>query len=83
MSIRTTVTLDDDIVQLLTHESQAKGLPFGKLLNEMIRAGLLARHAQPNRPPHEIKSADMGTLPGVNYDNVFLLIERLEGNSWR
>jgi hypothetical protein len=45
MSIRTTVTLDDDVFERTTDLSKARGIPFRRALNDLIRAGLVAESA--------------------------------------
>jgi hypothetical protein len=38
--MRTTVTLDDDLVDALKQRANERGLPFKQVLNEAVRAGL-------------------------------------------
>jgi hypothetical protein len=41
-SIRTTLTLDDDIVELASRQAKARGLSLGKAVSELARRGLNA-----------------------------------------
>ena len=49
MSIRTTVTLDDDVLERLKEESRARSVPFRQALNDILRIGLVAAHTKPDR----------------------------------
>jgi hypothetical protein len=83
MSIRTTVTLDEDVVERLKQEARSRGLPFRQVLNDVLRSGLLAAHAPSQAQPFRIKPKHMGTRPGINYDNIAALLEIGEGESHR
>ena len=83
MSIRTTVTLDDDVVARLKRESRARGASFRDTLNEMLRAALLAADNKPRRRTLKIEPAHMGYKPGLNYDNIEALLEYGEGEQHR
>ena len=39
MSIRTTLTLDEDVYERLQQASRSRGLPFKQTLNDVIRVG--------------------------------------------
>jgi Arc/MetJ family transcription regulator len=41
MSIRTSVTLDDDVAARVKRESQSRGASFRDTLNDLLRAALL------------------------------------------
>jgi CTP:molybdopterin cytidylyltransferase MocA len=40
--MRTTLTLDDDVLELATRQAQARGLSLGKTISELVRRGLNA-----------------------------------------
>ncbi len=75
MSIRTTVTLDDDVVARVKRESQSRGASFRDTLNDLLRAALLSVANHPHRRVLPIKPTPMGHKPGLNYDNIESLIE--------
>lgn len=79
MSIRTTVTLDDDVMERVQMHARAVGKPFKETLNELLRTGLLATHSRTAPKTFRIKPFRMGYRPEFNYDDVELLIERMEG----
>jgi hypothetical protein len=82
MSIRTTITLDDDVAARVKHESQARGLSFRETLNDLLRAALLNAGKAPHRTL-QIKPVHMGYNPGLNYDKIESLIEYGEGEHHR
>jgi len=59
MSIRTTVTLDDDVVARVKRESQPRGESFRDTLNDLLRAALVAADNKPSRRAVRIKPAHM------------------------
>jgi hypothetical protein len=83
MSIRTTVTLDEDVMERLKEQARSKGVPFRQALNEILRTGLLAARISPQAPPFRIEPKHMGTKPGVDYDNIAALLDIGEGDGHR
>lgn len=76
--MRTTVSLDDDIANLLNQEIRRSGVSFKEAVNHYLRLGLTAAK-QPARKKFVVKPLAMGLPPGLSYDNVEELIEALEG----
>ena len=83
MSIRTTVTLDDDVVERVKRQSRARGTSFRETLNELLRLALLAAEGKPRRRGFRVKPTHMGYRPGLNYDDVESLLEYAEGENHR
>jgi len=79
MSIRTTVTLEDDVVERVKREAKAKGTSFKETLNELVREGLLSREKILTRPRFKVKATPLGLKPGLSYDDVEALISYGEG----
>lgn len=82
MSIRTTITLDDDVAARVKRESQTRGLSFRETLNELLRSALLSTGKTPRRTL-QIKPFHMGYNPSLNYDKTEALIEYGEGEGHR
>jgi hypothetical protein len=77
--MRTTLTLDDDIVAKLQLASRRSGLPFRDVVNQTLRCGLQQESLTP-RTPVQLYTRDMGGVrPGLSLDTVAGLIESLEG----
>jgi hypothetical protein len=83
MSIRTTVTLNEQVLEMLHHEARARGISFRETLDDVIRAGLEARTQAPVRRTLRVDPAHMGTKPGLNYDDIAGLLEYGEGGLHR
>ena len=83
MSIRTTVTLDDDVVERIKRESRTRGLSFRETLNELLRLALVTQASQPKRGDFQIKAVHAGYRPGLNHDSIEALLEYGEGDSHR
>ena len=83
MSIRTTVSLDDDVLVRLKLESQSRGVSFRETLNDLLRAALLAAGDKACPRTLKIKPAHMGFKAGLNYDNIESLLEYGEGDRHR
>jgi hypothetical protein len=83
MSTRTTITLDDDIVDRVKRESRARGTSFRDTLNDLLRNALLNLQNEPKRRSLVIKPVQMGYKPGLNYDDVEGLLEYAEGDQHR
>ena len=83
MSIRTTVSLDDDVVARLKEECTSLGIPFKKLLNQAVRAGLLAMKGPKQSKPYKVVPVNLGIRPGINYDDIGALLDLAEGETWR
>jgi hypothetical protein len=82
MSVRTTVTLDDDVVERVKRESRTRGISFRETLNDLLRTALSV-DTQPRQRTLKIKPARMGYRTGLNYDDVESLVEYGEGEQHR
>ncbi len=83
MSIRTTVSLDDDVVARVKRESLSRGASFRDTLNDLLRAALLGIDYKPRHRALAIRPTHMGHKPGLNYDNIETLLEYGEGDRSR
>jgi hypothetical protein len=83
MSIRTTVTLDDDVAERVKRESRSRGASFRETLNDLLRTSLVALESEGRRRTLRIRPTHMGYTVGLNYDNVESLIEFGEGDRHR
>jgi hypothetical protein len=76
--VRTTLTLDKDLALMLREEARRSGRPLKRIVNEALRAGLVAR----KRPPaHRYRLTPVklgGVVPGVDLDKALRLAASLE-----
>jgi hypothetical protein len=77
--MRTTLSLDDDVAQLLKKEVRRTGSSFKEAVNRFLRTGLTASK-QPVRKPFRVKPWNLG-LPA--FEKVEELLEYLEGPDHR
>ena len=80
--MRTTLTLDDDVAAKLKAEIRRSGNSFKQLVNEMLRREL-NRPATKELPPFKVKARALGLRPGLSYDKVWELIEKVEGTDYK
>jgi hypothetical protein len=79
MSIRTTVTLDDDVVERVKCESKVRGTSFKSTLNELLREALVQVMTKPRGAFQVVPVIAGRRVPGLNYDKLEELLEYSEG----
>jgi len=82
VSMRTTLTIDDDLAGLLKRRARELGLPFKDVVNRTLRAGL-GEQARPRRQaaPKTIPHA-FGFRPGIDLDKLNQLADELEAEGY-
>ncbi|WP_099188552.1 CopG family transcriptional regulator [Mycobacterium pseudokansasii] len=68
--MRTTVTLDPDVVAALQRVARERGLSFKAVLNDAVRRGL---SGEPTRRRYRTPSRDLGLRAGVDIDKALAL----------
>lgn len=81
--MRTTLTIDEDIVAKLNAEMRRSGKSFKETVNEFLRIGLALRKELRSTEPFKVRARELGVQPGLNYDNIGDLLEHLEGPKHR
>lgn len=66
--MRTTLTIDDRLLDELKRTAQASGKPFKQVVNEALRTGLSANTALP-ASPYELEPTPMGQ-PAADFDPI-------------
>jgi hypothetical protein len=59
--MRTTVTIDDDVMRDVKEVAHRKGLPFKSLVNQLLRMGLKQVHQPQRRKQFRQRTFSMGT----------------------
>jgi hypothetical protein len=77
-SVRTTVTLDNDLAELLKRRARERDLPFKHVLNEALRAGLAAGAPSPSGEPYRMKPRKLGIRAGIDLTKALRLAGALE-----
>jgi hypothetical protein len=81
MSIRTTVTLDEDVLDRVKDECRSRGMSFKATLNDLLRTALLK--PEPAKRNLIGPATKMGQHPYLDYNDVESLIEYGEGETHR
>lgn len=82
--MRTTLTLDDDVVAILERLRKAGEQNLKELLNEALRCGLRQIEARPQRrEPFRTNAVDLGHCRIGSIDNVQEALAVAEGESFR
>jgi predicted DNA-binding ribbon-helix-helix protein len=74
--MRTTVTLDDDLVALLKQSARERDMPFSRVLNEAVRAGLGGSAVRAK--PYRMRPSDLGVRARVEVTKALALAAELE-----
>jgi hypothetical protein len=73
--VRTTVTLDPDVVGELRELARQRGVSFKEVLNSTVRAGLATGSTV---RPYQLPTAQLGLRPGVGLDGALRLAAAME-----
>ena len=78
-SMRTTLTLEDDIGEALRDAARQTGRPFKRVVNDVLRRGLSASEKpEANPEPFRVRARRLGWAPGVDPLKLNQLVDELE-----
>ena len=77
--MRTTVTLEDDVVVKLKDRMARSGASFKQTLNDYLRRGLEQPAENELAEPFRVQPRSMGLRPGIELDNIGGLLDLLDG----
>jgi plasmid stability protein len=82
--MRTTVTLDDDVVAALDRRRRELKRSLEQEVNDLIRAGLIRVEEQknPDRPSFRVEPLDVGELLVDNLDDISAVLAMAEGEGY-
>ncbi|MDE2789508.1 MAG: hypothetical protein OXI81_03680 [Paracoccaceae bacterium] len=81
-NMRTTLTLEPDVEQLLRQEMQRTGSGMKAVVNSALRLGLGMR-GKPLRPPrYRVEPHAFGFKPGVDMDRLNQLVDEFEAEEF-
>jgi hypothetical protein len=80
--MRTTLTLDDDLAELLKQRARDFGIPFKEAVNRVIRAGIGEATAGRRHPAPKTISHSFGFRPGIDLDKLGQLADELEAEAF-
>jgi hypothetical protein len=82
VSHRTTLTLEDDVMDRVRRESARTGRPVKDVVNDAIRAGL-DRRAHRQARPFTVRPRRLAVREGVDLDDIEGLLDHLDGRARR
>jgi hypothetical protein len=80
--VRTTLTLDGDVAQLLREEAHRCRKPFKQVVNEAIRRGLLPQRRRSEIPPYRVVPHEAHLQPGLERSALNRLADELEDEAF-
>jgi hypothetical protein len=81
--VRTTLNLDDDVLERARAVAGKLRSPFRTVVNEALRKGLASVEAPAPRRPYRTRPHRMGVRAGRNLDNVQDLLAQVDGEGAR
>lgn len=80
MSVRMTLSLDDDVAASLQAEASRKDCSLDKLVNDFLRQSLNCPRPTPPPPAKrfQVQARALNPYPGLNFDKVEVLLEQLD-----
>ena len=81
--MRTTITLDDDVLDRAKDVAAKLKVPFRHVINEALRAGLATVAVPPPVRCYRTQPHKMGLKPGRNLDDIHGLLSEIEGDDHR
>lgn len=81
--MRTTITIDDDVAMELARIRSQRGESFKRVVNDTLRAGLLANTAASARPrrPYRTRPVSLGRCKLDSIDDVARVLAISEGEA--
>jgi hypothetical protein len=76
--MRTTLTIDDDLMRELRQKANEAGSPFKEIVNRTLRAGLKEMDRPKPSKPFKCKTFSLGYPPRADLDHALDLAEKLE-----
>ncbi len=76
--MRTTLTIDDELMKELREEAHTRGLPVKEVVNRALRVGLREYHRPRSAKPYKCRTFSLGYPPLADLDRALDLAERLE-----
>ncbi len=81
--MRTTLVIDDDVLDQARTLASKRKLPFRTVINEALRAGLSIVGASAKQKKYRTIPQTLGLKPGRNLDNIQELLAQVEGENRR
>ena len=81
--MRTTLAIDDDVLDRARSVAQRLHTPFRRVVNEALRAGLQKVEGPAKIRPYHTRPRKLGLRTGRSLDNIQELLAQIEGEDHR
>jgi hypothetical protein len=81
--MRTTLTIDDDVLDRARSVAGRLRVPFRQVVNEALRAGLQTVEEPARSRPYRTDPHKLGLRAGRNLDNIQEMLAQIEGEDHR
>jgi hypothetical protein len=81
--MRTTLSIDDDVMERTRAVASKLRIPFKTIVNEALRAGLDQVEQPAKQRRYKTEPHAMGLRPGRNLNNIQELLAQIEGEASR
>ncbi|UCF98990.1 MAG: hypothetical protein JSV89_05490 [Spirochaetaceae bacterium] len=81
--MRTTINLDEDVLEKGRELAARLNKPFRAIINEALRRGLIEVDKPTRQRLYRTKARPLGVRPGINLDNIHELLAQVEGEDHR
>lgn len=81
--MRTTITIDDDVIDTARSVAEKLHAPFRQVVNEALRAGLQTVAEPTKSRPYHTRPRKLGLRAGRSLDNIQELLAQIEGEDHR
>ena len=78
--MRTTLTIDDDLIPLIEDIRKKEGLSFKAAVNRLLRAGMALETRPPRNKPFKIKPHNLGLRAGFDATKLNQLADEIEAD---
>ena len=78
--MRTTLTIDSDVEQLLQREMRRTNRSMKAVVNDALRVGLGMRGKPPRAPLFRVEPHAFGFKPGIDTDRLNQLVDEMEAD---
>ena len=78
-AVRTTVSIDEDVLRIAKRRAAEEGRTLGDLITEALRERLVRRPDAPREPWAAVTFGEGGPMPGVDITNNAVLRDLMDG----
>jgi hypothetical protein len=76
--MRTTLTIDDDLAEILQRRALELGLPFKEVVNRTLREGIKGTPGSSSKRKIKTRPHSFGFKPGIDLEKLNQLVDELE-----